>query len=199
MKTSKKELFGIFSKLAVAPLVFCAIAQSSFAVPSDEPIGSAFSYKLVGDIINGNLHCDIGTNVETVPATLEDLDKITGSSFEKSVRVYALKKGHHPSSIDITGSGRAIEEIRKSHPQMAITGVVKHTKVKSCQITDVPKSQVASTGKQLEVLYETTYVGYVGVIERTGRPHQFYVYTIKNILNDSGVGSNIETTFKKDI
>jgi hypothetical protein len=199
MKRLNKTLLRSISKWAVAPLVFCAMAQSSFAASSAEPIDSAFSYKVVGDIINGNLHCDIGSNVETVPATLEDLDKISDSDFEKSVRVYALKKGHHPSSVDITGNGRAIEAIRKSHPHMTITGVVKHTKVKSCQITDVPKTKVASTGKQLEVIYETTYVGYVGTVERTGRPHQFYVYTIGNILNDSGVGSHIETTFKKDI
>jgi hypothetical protein len=199
MKIMNKKFLGVISKLAVVPLVFCVIAQSAFADSSVKPIDNSFSYKVVGEVNSDNLHCDIGTDVETVSATLEDLNKITNSKFEGYVKGYAIQKGVQIAMMDITGNGRAFEMIRKHHPSMPITGVVKHTNVKSCQIIDVAKSKTAPAGKQVKVIYETAFDGYVGVKNLTPKPHYYYLYRIVNILNAIDVDTRIETTFIKDI
>jgi hypothetical protein len=199
MKIMNKKYLGVISKLAVAPLVFCVIAQSAFADSSVKPIDNSFSYKVVGEVNSDNLHCDIGTDVETVSATLEDLDKITHSKFLGKVIVYAVKKGVMMESMDITGNGKSFEVLRNLYPSMTITGVVKHTNVKSCQIIDVAKSKAAPAGKQVKVIYETAFSGYVGIKSLYIRPHHYLGFRIESILNDIDVDTRIETTFIKDI
>jgi hypothetical protein len=41
-------------------------------------------------------------------------------------------------NVDISGSSKVYSAVRKSNPDMTITGVMKSTRVISCYIIDVP-------------------------------------------------------------
>lgn len=142
MKLEKKNTLSLIPKLVVAPLVVFAMAQSALAT---EAIGDSFGYEVVGDISTNNLHCDMGTGIETSPASISDLNKLAtikgdDYGFKTDLFMYTMQKGMTDQSynVDISGSSKVYSAVRKSNPDMTITGVMKSTRVISCHIIDVP-------------------------------------------------------------
>jgi hypothetical protein len=157
MKLEKKNTCSLIPKLVVTPLVVFAMVQSALAT---EAIGDSFGYEVVGDITTNNLHCDMGTGIETSPASISDLNKLAtikgdDYGFKTDLFMYTMKKRMLDQSynVDISGRSKVYSSVRKSNPSMTITGVMKHTRVISCDFIDVPylkKATVMEGNSSLE-------------------------------------------------
>jgi hypothetical protein len=197
MKKTNKKVLGFIPKLVVMPLVVFAMGQSALATSA---IGNSFGYEVVGDIDNNNLYCDIGTGVEITPASISDLDKLASIKgkvygFQADLVTFASLNGLVVASFDIDGNSKAYTAVRKSNPDMTVTGVMKTTSIKSCHIIDVPflKKATIFQGKSAVENNKTINFSYASTTDKT---ENFSTESTRGSETTIEVGAQVGFEFK---